>query len=211
MRFGWQLDALARDINDSYDFDYVLHHYALPCNMLDGTGRTRTCIGPVGTAGMNMHLRAIGAAVVPGARTVVVQDGCGWCKAKRLEVPENVALPLPRYSPELNPTEMVFERTNVSQWANPVSGIGSSLSVRQGGAWAAWVDPLGVTDTQHHPEVCLVLQIAPNTGPLAALGLRRDHGPWNRHGEAGHQFAGSKTSVESSSGPPPRLPLPTAK
>jgi hypothetical protein len=56
------------------------------------------------------HLAEIGREVAPGAHGVVVLDGAGWHAAGDLAVPENLTLlPLPRYSPELNPVENVWE------------------------------------------------------------------------------------------------------
>jgi hypothetical protein len=52
----------------------------------------------------------LGVQVAFGAHAVVVCDGAGWHKGKRLRVPENITLlPLPPYSPELNPMENVWD------------------------------------------------------------------------------------------------------
>src|SRR3954465_7564406 len=64
----------------------------------------------VDTAATGLHLAEIGRHVAPGAHAVVVLDGAGWHGAGALPVPENLPLlPLPRYSPELNPVENVWE------------------------------------------------------------------------------------------------------
>ncbi|HEX5879479.1 MAG TPA: IS630 family transposase [Actinomycetota bacterium] len=61
-------------------------------------------------AATGLHLAEIGRHVAPGAHGVVVLDGAGWHAAGDLIVPENLTLlPLPRYSPELNPVENVWE------------------------------------------------------------------------------------------------------
>ena len=61
-------------------------------------------------AAMEAHLAEIGRRVSPGAHAVLVLDGAGWHSSPRLRVPDNVSLlPLPRYSPELNPAENVWE------------------------------------------------------------------------------------------------------
>jgi transposase len=45
-----------------------------------------------------------------GAIALLVLDGAGWHSSPRLAVPENIVLlPLPAYSPELNPVENVWE------------------------------------------------------------------------------------------------------
>ena len=57
-----------------------------------------------------LHLAEIARRVAPGAHGVVVLDGAGWHAAAGLAVPDNVTpLPLPPYSPELNPVENVWE------------------------------------------------------------------------------------------------------
>ena len=41
---------------------------------------------------------------------LMVLDGAGWHRAKDLQIPENMRLlPLPPYSPQLNPVEHVWE------------------------------------------------------------------------------------------------------
>jgi hypothetical protein len=62
------------------------------------------------TEATGLHLAEIGRHVAQGAHAVVVLDGAGWHAAGGLAVPENLTLlPLPRYSPELNPVENVWE------------------------------------------------------------------------------------------------------
>ena len=42
----------------------------------------------------------------PGAHAILVLDGTGWHSSKTLAVPDNISLlPLPRYSPALNPPD----------------------------------------------------------------------------------------------------------
>src|SRR5690349_19584276 len=62
------------------------------------------------TGATGLHLAEIGRHVAPGAHAVVVLDGAGWHGGGDLVVPENLTLlPLPSYSPELNPVENVWE------------------------------------------------------------------------------------------------------
>ncbi len=64
----------------------------------------------VNVAAMNEHLAEISHCVSSGAIAVLVLDGAGWHRSPRLKVPDNVVLlPLPPYSPELNPVENVWE------------------------------------------------------------------------------------------------------
>ena len=68
-------------------------------------------IPAVNTEAMNEHLKEISTQVAPAAHAVVLCDGAGWHQSgERLRVPDNITLlPLPPYSPELNPMENVWE------------------------------------------------------------------------------------------------------
>jgi len=64
----------------------------------------------VNAEAMQRHLDEIGRCVAPGAHAVVVLDGAGWHAAADLAIPDNLTLlPLPPYSPELNPTENIWQ------------------------------------------------------------------------------------------------------
>ena len=55
---------------------------------------------------MNLHLAEISPQVAADAHAMVILDQAGWHGAKALRVPPNLTLlPLPPYSPELNPVE----------------------------------------------------------------------------------------------------------
>jgi transposase len=64
----------------------------------------------VNAGATGLHWAEIARHVAPGAHAVVVLDGAGWHAAGDLAVPDNLTLlPLPPYSPELNPVENVWE------------------------------------------------------------------------------------------------------
>lgn len=65
----------------------------------------------VNSEAMAEHLREISSQIAPGAHAVLVLDGAGWHQpGERLPVPDNISLlPLPAYSPELNPVENIWE------------------------------------------------------------------------------------------------------
>ena len=65
----------------------------------------------VNSEAMAEHLKEISSQVTPGAHAVLLLDGAGWHQpGERLPVPDNISLlPLPSYSPELNPVENVWE------------------------------------------------------------------------------------------------------
>jgi hypothetical protein len=62
----------------------------------------------VSTRATASFLERLAAAPAPDERAVLVLDGAGWHGSKALAVPPNLTLvPLPPYSPELNPVERV--------------------------------------------------------------------------------------------------------
>ena len=59
---------------------------------------------------MELHLQEISTAVAPGSHAVLILDQAGWHTSAKLSVPHNITiLPLPAKSPELNPTENVWQ------------------------------------------------------------------------------------------------------
>jgi transposase len=70
---------------------------------------------------MNLHLEAIGKAVESGAHAAVLLDGAGYHRSHRLRVPANITLiPLPRYAPELNSAENIWEYLRKNKLSNTV-------------------------------------------------------------------------------------------
>ena len=76
----------------------------------------------INTEAMNLHLAEISRWVAPGAHAVVNLDGAGWHQVGgRLQIPDNISLlPLPRYSPELNPVENIWQFLRQNYLANSV-------------------------------------------------------------------------------------------
>ncbi len=59
---------------------------------------------------MDQHLEEIRHHVAPGAHAVVVLDQAGWHDSRCLDLPDTITLlPLPSYSPELNPVENIWQ------------------------------------------------------------------------------------------------------
>jgi hypothetical protein len=84
------------------------HLFAAVC---PASGRTAALVLPqVDTAAMNLHLAEISTEIAADAHAVVLLDQAGWHGAKALQVPHNITLlPLPPYSPELNPVENLWQ------------------------------------------------------------------------------------------------------
>jgi transposase len=70
---------------------------------------------------MSMHLAEIGKQVAPNAHAILILDGAGYHGSKDLDVPGNITLiPLPPYSPELNPAENIWEYLRGNKLSNTV-------------------------------------------------------------------------------------------
>ncbi|MDD5494567.1 MAG: IS630 family transposase [Dehalococcoidia bacterium] len=68
---------------------------------------------------MQQHLEVIAEAVASGKHAVLVVDRAAWHVTAKLRVPANLSLlPLPPYSPELNPVEQVGQQLRHSDGAN---------------------------------------------------------------------------------------------
>lgn len=75
----------------------------------------------VNTQTMSVYLGMVSAELGPKEHAVLIMDGAGWHKSKRLVVPENITiLILPPYSPELNPVERLWAYLRSHYLANRV-------------------------------------------------------------------------------------------
>ena len=73
------------------------------------------------TQALSLHLAEIAKEVASDAHAVLVLDGAGYHKSAELEVPDNITLiPLPPYSPELNPVENIWQYLRQNKLANTV-------------------------------------------------------------------------------------------
>ena len=86
-----------------------------------GSGHVDSLILPgVNTACMQIFLDEI-ASRYPYEKLVMVLDNAGWHLGKKLKVPKNVRLlPLPSYSPELNPMENIWDELREKSFYNRV-------------------------------------------------------------------------------------------
>ena len=68
---------------------------------------------------INVFFEQFGKETDPNVHVVIVWDQAGFHTSKDLKVPENVTLvPLPAYSPELNPVENLWHYLRSHYWAN---------------------------------------------------------------------------------------------
>lgn len=64
----------------------------------------------IGTFCMQQHLNEIAKQIESGNHAVIVFDQAAWHTTKKLKLPKNISLlALPAASPELNPTEQVWQ------------------------------------------------------------------------------------------------------
>lgn len=70
---------------------------------------------------MQIHLDAIRQQAGSNRHVVLVLDNAGWHRANGLKIPENISLlPLPPYSPELNPIERLWHWLKDHEFSNRV-------------------------------------------------------------------------------------------
>jgi putative transposase len=68
---------------------------------------------------MNELLKELSKVVTPGKHAVLVLDNAAWHRSKGIKLPTNISvLPLPPYSPELNPVEQIWEQLRQQSLAN---------------------------------------------------------------------------------------------
>ena len=84
------------------------------------TGQTVGLLSPtLNTQAINAFFVEFAKEVDPGVHVVMVWDQAGFHTAKAVELPENVTLlPLPPYSPELNPIENLWHYLKSHYWSN---------------------------------------------------------------------------------------------
>jgi DDE superfamily endonuclease len=95
----------------------------------------------VNTEAMNLHLAEICAQVASGAHAVITLDGAGWHQTGgKLRLPHNISLlPLPSYSPELNPVENIWQFLRQNYLANRVFDTYAAIVDACCDAWNALV------------------------------------------------------------------------
>ena len=77
---------------------------------------------------MGLHLAENSQAVAPGAHAVVLLDQAGWHTSAKLKLPANISLlSLPPKSPELNPTENVWQYLRDNWLSNRVFVSGRNI------------------------------------------------------------------------------------
>ncbi len=91
---------------------------------------------------MNLHLEEISCQVTRGSHAVLLLDGAGRHQmGGKLRVPQNVSLlPLPPYSPELNPVENIWQFLRQNHLSNRVFKNYNDILDASCAAWNALVE-----------------------------------------------------------------------
>jgi transposase len=97
----------------------------------------------IDTAIVNIFLEQMARQIAPDVHVVLIWDQAGFHTAGRLKVPPNITvLPLPPYSPELNPVENLWHYLRSHHWSNREYGDWDALDEAACNAWrSTCLDP----------------------------------------------------------------------
>jgi transposase len=85
---------------------------------------------------VNVFLRQFIAEVSQDVHVLLLWDRAGFHMSKKLKIPENVTIvPLPSYSPELNPVENLWHYLRSHYWANKTYADYDALRLAAVDAW----------------------------------------------------------------------------
>ena len=94
---------------------------------------------------MQMHLDEISSSVEQGYHAIVLMDRAGWHTTEALNIPNNISLmPLPSYSPELNPVEQIWQTLKRRSFSNRVFKDYDEIVDACSKAWNSFVDEEGI-------------------------------------------------------------------
>ena len=84
------------------------------------TGQSSGLLSPyINTEIMNIYLYQFSNKLAENVHAVLIWDQAGFHKSKALKIPDNITIvPLPPYSPELNPVENLWHYLRSHYWSN---------------------------------------------------------------------------------------------
>jgi hypothetical protein len=96
----------------------------------------------VNSEAMSEHLKEISTQVAAGAHAILLCDGAGWHQhGDRLAVPDNITLlPIPPYTPELNPMENVWDYLRGNKLSHNVWDTYDAIVQACAAAWRFLID-----------------------------------------------------------------------
>lgn len=103
------------------------------------TGESSGMLAPyLNTRIVNVFLEQLAGELSPREQGVLIWDQAGYHRAKALRVPVNISvIPLPPYSPELNPMENGWHYQRSHYWANRSYAGYEELEERACESWQA--------------------------------------------------------------------------
>ena len=84
------------------------------------TGKSSGLLSPyINAEVMNIYLQQFSRELAEDVHGVLIWDQAGFHQSKALKIPDNVTIiPLPAYSPELNPIENLWHYLRSHYWSN---------------------------------------------------------------------------------------------
>ena len=96
------------------------------------------------TGMMQLHLDEISKQVEEDYHAIIIMDRASWHTTEALNIPKNISLlPLPAYSPELNPMEQVWQKLKGDHLSNTVFKDYDDIVARCSKAWNSFCDEDG--------------------------------------------------------------------
>jgi hypothetical protein len=113
------------------------------------TGADCAMIAPyLDTHVINVFLEQLSASLPADVHAALVWDGAGYHKSGTLQVPQNITLvPLPPYSPQLNPIENLWHYLRSHYWSNRCYADYDALEAAACHAWQQLVAQSGILKT----------------------------------------------------------------
>jgi hypothetical protein len=114
----------------------------------------------VNSEAMAEHLQEISMQVSCDAHAILLCDSAGWHqKGKRLSIPENITLlPLPAYSPELNPMENIWAYLRANKLSMRIWNSYEAILAACKEAWDFLIrDPDRIRSISHRDWACVGL------------------------------------------------------
>jgi transposase len=85
---------------------------------------------------INIYLRQFSRELDGDVHAVLVWDQAGFHTSRQLDIPENITIvPLPAYSPELNPVENLCQYLRSHHWSNRAYSCYDDLRIAAVDAW----------------------------------------------------------------------------
>ena len=120
------------------------------------TGQSVGLLSPmINTDMMSSFFEQFAAEVSSNIHVVMVWDQAGFHTSKNLKIPANVTIvPLPPYSPELNPVENLWHYLRSHYWSNRIYADYDALRIAAVDAWQqVCLEPAMLRSICHCPYI----------------------------------------------------------